>query len=154
SREDVSDNKRLIAYLVTDPGLAPTTAELRRFLKEQLPDYMVPSAFVLLDNLPLTPSGKVDRRALPAPDQARPELDKAFVAPRSPVEEALAGIWAEALKLERVGIHDNFFELGGHSLLAARVMSQIHSSLQVNVPLRMLFEQPTVARLADAILQV
>jgi hypothetical protein len=126
---------------------------LRSFLKEKLPDYMLPSAFVFLDTLPLTPNGKVDREALPAPDQTRPYLEKAFVAAGTPVEKVLAKIWGDVLKLERVGVHDNFFELGGHSLLATQVMSRIHGALQVESPLRTLFEKPTVAGLATAMLQ-
>jgi acyl carrier protein len=112
---------------------------------------MVPSAFVVLDALPLTPSGKLDRNALPAPDGARPELDGSYEAPRNPVEEAVAKIWAEVLGVERVGARDNFFELGGHSLLATQVISRIRQAFPVDVPLRRLFEEPTVATLALAI---
>jgi hypothetical protein len=92
-----------------------TTNKLRNFLKEKLPDYMIPSAFVMMDSLPLTPNGKVDRKALPAPEPERTDMEKSFVSPRTPVEEALAGIWCEVLGLKEVGVHDNFFELGGHS---------------------------------------
>jgi acyl carrier protein len=102
----------------------------------------------MLDSLPLTPNGKVDRRALPAPDQSRPELVNSFVAPRTSVEDTLAKIWAEVLKLEKVGIHDNFFELGGHSLLATQVISRVREAFQLEVSLRDLFENPTVASLA------
>ena len=112
---------------------------------------MAPSAFVFLDSLPLTPNGKVDRKALPVPGQSCPELEQSFVEPRTPVEELLANIWAEVLKLPKVGVHDNFFELGGHSLLATQVMSRIHRIFQVNLPLRGLFESPTVAGLAERI---
>jgi acyl carrier protein len=112
---------------------------------------MVPSAFVMLEALPLTPNGKVDRRALPAPDTLRPELDEAFVAPRTSVEELLAGIWSQVLNLERVGIHDNFFHLGGHSLLATQVMSRVYKTFQIELPLRCLFESPTIAGLAEHI---
>ena len=125
--------------------------ELRRFLKEKLPDHMVPAVFVLLDALPLLPNGKIDRRALPAPDRSRPELDKAFVAPRTPTEELLAEIWTQLLDIERVGIHDNFFDLGGHSLLATQVVSRMREAFQVEIPLRRLFEVPTVAGLAESI---
>ncbi len=127
--------------------------QLRSLLKEKLPEYMVPQVFVLLDEMPLTPNGKVDRRALPAPDQTRPEPKGAFVASRTPTEELLAGIWAEVLGAERVGIHDNFFELGGHSLLATQVISRIRAALQVELPLRTLFEEPTVAGLSLAVAQ-
>jgi acyl carrier protein len=146
-----SADKRLVAYVVPRADLPPSTSELRNFLKEKLPDYMVPSAFVLLDRLPLNPNGKVDRRALPAPEQTRPELDEAYAAPRTEIEEMLAGIWAEVLKLERIGIHDNFFDLGGHSLMATQIVSRIRASFQVELPLRSLFETPTVTALADAI---
>ena len=101
-----------MAYLIP-AELSPPFSELRRYLQEQVPEYMVPHAFVLLDTLPLTPNGKVDRHALPAPDTTRPDLDKAYVAPRTPVEQLLAEIWRHVLGLEQVGIHDNFFELGG-----------------------------------------
>ena len=114
---------------------------------------MIPSAFVMLDTLPLTGTGKVDRRALPEPSQARPELDNAFVAPRTPVEKALAEIWAEALGLEQVGMHDSFLDLGGHSLLAIQVISRVINAFQVELPLRALFESPTVAAMAVIITQ-
>jgi acyl carrier protein len=151
AREDTPGEKRLVAYLVAKPEAAPSISELRNFLKVTLPDYMVPSAFVLLASLPLTPNGKVDRRALPLPERGRLELERGFVAPRSPIEEVLAGIWAQVLGIERVGIHDNFFELGGHSLLATKVMSRIRESFQVELPLRRLFEAPSVADLAQQI---
>jgi acyl carrier protein len=109
---------------------------------------MIPSAFVVLDSLPLTPNGKVDRKSLPAPETRRPELEDSFVAPRTPIEELLAGIWCEVLGLKEIGIHDNFFEAGGHSLLATQVMSRVRNTLQVEIPLRSLFEMPTVAGLA------
>jgi len=112
---------------------------------------MVPSAFVHLASLPLTPNGKVDRRALPAPDQNRPELEESFVAPRNAVEETLARIWAEVLKLNRVGIHDNFFDLGGHSLLATQLVCRIREALEIDLPLRTLFERSTVVSLSEEI---
>ncbi|WP_445299506.1 amino acid adenylation domain-containing protein [Microcoleus sp. B3-A4] len=147
AREDIPGDKRLVAYVVPNPEQTPTIDELRRFLKQKLPDYMVPSAFVLLDALPLTPNGKVDRRALPAPDQSRPDQSVTFVAPRSPIEQQLVDIWAEVLRLEQVGIHDNFFELGGHSLLATQVISRLRQAFGVELPVRTLFEAPTVADL-------
>jgi amino acid adenylation domain-containing protein len=151
AREDTSGEKRLVAYLVAQREPPPTTTELRDFLKTKLPEYMVPAIFVFLETLPLMPNGKIDRRALPSPDRSRPELDKAFVAPRTPTEELLAEIWAQLLDIERVGIHDNFFDLGGHSLLATQVVSRIRETFQVEIPLRRLFEVPTVAGLAESI---
>jgi SAM-dependent methyltransferase/acyl carrier protein len=126
--------------------------ELRRALLERLPEYMVPSAFVLLDAFPLTPSGKVDRPALPAPGQARAELDAAYVAPRTPAEESLAAIWCDVLELKQVGVHDNFFtDLGGHSLLATQLVSRVRDVFGTELPLRRLFDTPTIAELAIAI---
>jgi amino acid adenylation domain-containing protein len=152
AREDVPGGKRLVAYVVPNQQQTPTLSNLRSFLKQKLPDYMVPSAFVLLDALPLTPNGKLDRAALPVPDQARPGQGP-FVAPRTPTEEVLAGIWAEVLGLEQLGIHDDFFELGGHSLLATQVISRLRASFLVELPLRCLFETPTVAGLARSVEQ-
>jgi aspartate racemase len=151
AREDVLGDKRLVAYIVSNqqPGLS--TDNLRSFLKQKLPEYMRPTAFVFLDSLPLTPNGKVDHRALPAPDQARPELVVTFVAPRTPVEELLAGIWVAVLKVENVGVHDNFFELGGHSLLATQVISRVHDTFGLNLPVRTLFENPTIDGFANMI---
>ena len=151
-REDVPGDKRLVAYVVAAQNEAELTdSELRSFLKEKLPEYMVPSAYVVLDEIPLTPNGKVDRRGLPAPDEARPALEGMYVAPRTAVEAAVTEIWAEVLKVEQVGIHDNFFELGGHSLLATQVISRVRKSLQVELPLRSLFESPTAAALSERI---
>jgi amino acid adenylation domain-containing protein len=151
AREDAPGEKRLVAYVVAERESLPTTTDLRHFLMEKLPEHMVPAVFVLLEALPLMPNGKVDRRALPSPDRSRPELAKAYVAPRTPTEELLAEIWAQLLDLERVGIHDNFFDLGGHSLLATQVVSRIRETFQVEIPLRRLFEVPTVAGLAESI---
>ena len=154
-REDSPGDTRLVAYLVAEPQAVPTRrgpgltiGALRSFLHTKLPDYMVPAAFVWLDALPLMPNGKIDRRALPIPDPARPELDEAFVAPCTPTEEMLAGLWADVLGVEAIGVHDNFFDLGGHSLLAVQVISRLRQALQVEVPVRALFEAPTVAGLA------
>ncbi|XXX72653.1 amino acid adenylation domain-containing protein [Sorangium sp. So ce134] len=144
-REDRPGLKRLIGYVVPRPGAALDARALRAALSQRLPEYMVPSAFVVLESLPLTPSGKVDRRSLPEPDGA---LGNEHVAPRTAGEERLAGIWREVLRAERVGVTDNFFELGGHSLLATQVVSRIRRELGVEVPLRALFEAPTVELLA------
>ncbi len=139
------EGSRLIAYIVPRNQPPPAVSELRQFLTTKLPDYMIPSAFVFLETLPLTPNGKVDRLALPAPDLNHRELPETFVAPSSPVEKILAGIWRQVLGVERIGIHDNFFELGGHSLLATQVNSRLRKILGLDFPLRTLFEAPTVA---------
>jgi amino acid adenylation domain-containing protein len=146
--------KRLVAYVVVQQEQASTINELQGFLKEKLPSYMIPSAFVCLETLPLTPNGKVDRRALPAPDQSRPELESPFVAPRTPIEEILTGIWSEVLGLDQVGVHDNFFELGGHSLLATQAISRVRTAFHIELSLRSLFESPSVAGLAVQITQI
>jgi len=151
AREDEPGDKRLVAYVVPNDEHEPAVSELRRFLQKKLPEYMVPSAFVTLEALPLTPNGKVDRRTLPAPDRVRSELEGVFVAPRTPAEEVLAGIWAQVLGVEQVGVYDSFFELGGHSLLATQVVSRIRQAFQVELPLRDFFGIPTVAGLAQAI---
>ena len=149
-REDTPGTKQLVAYVVVN-GPGPGLKELREHLKKQVPDYMLPSAFVFMDRFPLTNNGKIDRKALPAPEQERPDLGAIFVAPRTPVEEMLAVIWAEVLRLERVGVQDNFFELGGDSLSAVQVVSRVNQSTNVGLALSMLFEHPTVEGLADAI---
>ncbi|HEX2188234.1 MAG TPA: phosphopantetheine-binding protein, partial [Longimicrobiaceae bacterium] len=142
AREDVPGDRRLVAYVV---GEVEADA-LRAHVRQGLPEYMVPSAFVVLDRLPLTANGKVDRRALPAPELASAE--ERYVAPRTPTEEVLAGIWAEVLGIERVGVEESFFDLGGHSLLATRVVSRVRELFSVELPLRALFEGPTVAEMA------
>ncbi|HEU4558162.1 MAG TPA: amino acid adenylation domain-containing protein, partial [Longimicrobium sp.] len=142
ARENQPGEKQLVAYVVGGVDAEALRAHLRR----SLPEYMVPGAFVFLDALPLTPNGKLDRKALPAPDLALAE--ETYVAPRTPTEEVLAGIWAEVLRLERVGVEESFFELGGHSLLAMRVVSRVRELFAVELPLRALFEGPTVAELA------
>jgi amino acid adenylation domain-containing protein len=147
AREDVPGDKRLVGYVVA-ADTPPTTGELRSFLQQKLPDYMVPGVFVFLEALPLTPNGKVDRRALPVPDMARPELESVFVAPESGVEKTLAEIWRAVLGLERVGIHDNFFDLGGHSLLLAKVHSQFQAAFGREVAMIDLFRYPTISALA------
>lgn len=142
---------QLLAYVVAQPRCEPTPVDLRAFLKNQLPEHMVPALFLMLDGLPLTSNGKVDRHALPAPGENRPELAKAYVGSRTPTEELLVDIWSQVLGIERVGIHDDFFELGGHSLLATQVVSRIRETFQVEMPLRRLFETPTVAGLAEGL---
>ena len=150
-RENGSGDKRLVAYVVSNQKQAPTIDELRCFLKRKLPEYMMQSAFVMLDALPLTPNGKLDRHALPASDQLRPDQSAMFVAPRTPIEQRIADICAQALGLEQVGVHDNFFELGGHSLLATQLISRLRQTFGMELPLRTLFEAPTVAELGDRI---
>ncbi|MFQ4162309.1 non-ribosomal peptide synthase/polyketide synthase [Scytonema millei] len=148
--KEIGGDKRLVGYLVPQTQTTPVVSELRSFLKQQLPEYMVPSYFVVLDAFPLTPNGKVDRKALPDPS-GQSQVSQDFVAPRTPIEEMLASIWASLLQLDRVGIHDNFFTLGGHSLLATQLMSRVQSTFAVELPLRSLFELPTVATLAESI---
>ncbi|HXO22566.1 MAG TPA: amino acid adenylation domain-containing protein [Thermoanaerobaculia bacterium] len=147
AREDAPGEKRLVAYVVARSGdLATTASNLHAHLREALPDYMLPAAFVALDALPRTPNGKVDRKALPPPERERDETG--YVAPRGPVEELLAGIWSEVLRAERIGARDSFFDLGGHSLLALQVVSRLRERCGLEVPVRALFEAPTLAGLA------
>ncbi|HEX2080479.1 MAG TPA: amino acid adenylation domain-containing protein, partial [Longimicrobium sp.] len=145
AREDMPGEKRLVAYVVggVEAGV------LREHLRRALPEYMVPAAFVVLEALPLTPNGKLDRKALPAPELAPPE--EAYVAPRTPTEEVLAGVWAELLRLERVGVEDHFFDLGGHSLLATRVAARVRAVFGVDLPLRAVFERSVLSELAAEI---
>jgi len=148
-REDMPGDKRLVAYVVAREG-GLVAADLRAFLKQRLPDYMLPAAFVLLPALPLMPNGKVDREALSAPEYECRALGDD--PPRTPVESAIAEGWASVLKLPWVGINDNFFELGGHSLLAVQLMNRIKGRLSIDLSLRQLFETPTVSGLALAAL--
>lgn len=148
ARSETSGEMRLVAYVVGRPGNTLSTTGLRAFLGMSLPSPMIPSAFVLLDALPLTPNGKVDRNALPTPEPSPPEPEDAYVAPRTPVEEVVARIWAEVLRLERIGVTADFFALGGHSLRATQIISRVREAFQVELPLRALFEVPTVAGLA------
>ncbi|WP_066426911.1 non-ribosomal peptide synthetase [Anabaena sp. 4-3] len=143
--------KYLVAYFVPIQGQTITVEQLRDFLQDQLPDYMIPSAFVQVESFPLTANGKVNRRALKEPTASRPELAQTFVAPRTPTEEILAGIWRDVLGLEQVGIYDNFFNLGGHSLLATQVISLTRKAFKIELPLRSLFEYPAIATLAKTV---
>ncbi len=151
AREDEGGEKRLVGYIVPQREPSVSVEQLRSYLKEQLPDYMVPAAMVMLAKLPLNANGKIDRQALPAPEQAQ---TKTYVAPRTPTEEVLAGIWAEVLRLPRVGTEDDFFQIGGHSLLATQVISRVRRTLNIELPLRTLFEKPTVASLASEVERV
>jgi amino acid adenylation domain-containing protein len=150
AREDIPGQKRLVAYITARNEAGPGVDELREQLKAVLPEYMVPSAFVTLPILPLTPNGKLDRRALPAPAQDA-YASRTYEAPHTEIEETLAGIWKELLRVERVGRQDHFFDLGGHSLLALQVIARIHSALSVDVPMRLLFQFPTLEALAARI---
>ena len=150
---DGAAHDRLVAYIVAFAKPFPATSILRRAAGQKLPAHMVPSDFVFLESLPLTPNGKVDRLALPAPDRSRPELEVAYAAPRSDIETLLAKIWAEVLAIDRVGIHDNFFDLGGHSLAASRVISRVIQSFKLVLPVRALYDAPTVARMAEVVKQ-
>jgi amino acid adenylation domain-containing protein len=152
-REDVAGDKRLVCYVVGEESLSPTARELRSHLLDKLPEYMLPSVFVLMEKFPLTPNGKVDRKALPAPEQSRRDLEEAFVEPRTSLERVLAGIWSQVLGVERVGVDDNFFELGGHSLLVTQLLSRVHEAFQIKLPMRYMFEAPTVAGLAARMIQ-
>jgi len=149
-REDVPGDKRLVAYLAGDEAAAALdNGVLRAQLKKVLPEYMMPSAFVKLAELPLTPNGKIDRKALPLPEQNRSEAGPGYVAARTPVQEVLCGMWEQVLRVERVGVNDNFFELGGHSLLATQIISRLKEAFQIEIPLRTLFEAPTVAEFSE-----
>jgi amino acid adenylation domain-containing protein len=139
---------RLIAYAVLHPGETLTVSELRNYLAEKLPEYMVPSALVTLDEMPLTVNGKVERQALPAPESLRPELEVAYVAPQTELEQIIATIWQEVLHLEKVGIYDNFFDLGGHSLLIVQVHSRLQARLERNISMVEMFKYPTIELLA------
>jgi amino acid adenylation domain-containing protein len=152
-REDTPGEKVLVGYFVpqaeTD-GMS-VIPELRRFLKAQLPEYMVPTIFMALEVMPLTPNGKVDRKALPQPDAYRPELAANYAAPRTALEIQIAQIWAQVLRLERVGVDDNFFELGGYSLLATQIITRLRQAIGIELPLRTFFEASTIAGLADRV---
>jgi acyl carrier protein len=151
ARDEASGERRLVAYLVgRRPQRPAPAAALREHLLGRLPDYMAPSAYVALDSLPLTPNGKLDRKALPAPGG---ESGTVYVAPRTPVEEILCGIWAEVLGVERVGVEDDFFELGGHSLLITKVVSRVREVFRIELALRKLFDATTVTQLSNTIIE-
>ncbi|MEL6166368.1 MAG: phosphopantetheine-binding protein, partial [Cyanobacteria bacterium J06628_3] len=145
------ENKLLIAYVVFNQSSEISITQVRNFLSERLPVYMIPSAFVELDELPRLPNGKINRRELPLPDAIRPELETTFVEPQTEIEKAIAKIWQDELNVEKVGLQDNFFELGGHSLLGIKIIAEINESLQVDIPLRGLFLNPTVAGLVEQV---
>jgi acyl carrier protein len=151
AREESGADKRLIAYLVCEGERAPSVEDLRGYLKKRLPEYMQPARFVWLEQMPLLPNGKVDRRALSAPEVSWSEEGESYAPPRTLVEEALVEIFQEALKLDRVGINDNFFELGGHSLLATQVVSRVNDAFEIELEVKTIFEARTVAQLAAAL---
>ncbi|MEW6732069.1 MAG: phosphopantetheine-binding protein, partial [Acidobacteriota bacterium] len=146
-----NDELRLIAYFVSSEPLKPSAYELREFLRDRLPIYMIPAVFIALDELPLTPNGKLDRRNLPPPEISASTVADEFVAPRTTAEEEVANFFTQVLNLKQVSINKNFFEIGGDSLLATRLVSQLRKSLRIDLPLRALFENPTVAQLAIVI---
>jgi amino acid adenylation domain-containing protein len=150
AREDGAGGKRLVAYLLAKSGEVPTAAELRTQLAQELAEYMIPGAFVTMDAWPMTPSGKLDRRALPAPDQSSVAV-REYVVPEGEIEQTLAGIWQTLLGLDRVGRDDHFFEIGGHSLLAVQLVTHVRASLGIELPLRTIFAQPTLAGLAQSL---
>ncbi len=150
ARDDLPGGLGLVAYLVARPGAGLASDEIRAFLGARLPEYMQPAAIVVLPELPLRPSGKVDRRALPAPERGGAE-EREYVAPGTPIESLLAEIWSDLLALDRVGVTDSFFALGGHSLLATQLVSRLHLALEVDLPLRTIFEAPTLAEMALAV---
>jgi amino acid adenylation domain-containing protein len=151
-REDTPKNQRLVAYCVTDSETV-TTSSLRNFLKEKMPEYMLPSVFVQLKAVPLTTNGKIDRRALPIPDGDRPELEQVYVAPRSEIETAIAKVWQEVLHLEKVGVNDNFFDLGGNSLLILQVNNKMRAIFQRDISVVTMFQNPTIYSLAECLSQ-
>jgi hypothetical protein len=149
----IANENRLIAYVVPNHKATFSINEVRHFLKEKLPEYMLPSTFVVLEALPLTPNGKVDRRALPAPDNLRPELANNYQPPQSEVEKSIARVWKQVLQLEKVGVHDNFFDLGGHSLLVAQVNNKLREILHRDLSVVEIFQNPTIKSLAEHLSQ-
>ena len=153
ARTDIANDSRIVAYIVIQENITPSVNKLREFLQAKLPDYMLPSAFVVLDALPLTPNGKINRRALPVPESLRPELTTTYQAPQSATEQKIAKLWQEVLHLDQVGIHDNFFDLGGHSLLLLEVNQKLNKSLPRDLSVVEMFQHPTIASLAQHLTQ-
>ena len=150
-REDIAGDRRLVAYVVAHDEQVCSTSELHAYAKDRLPEYMMPSAFVSLEALPLTSNGKIDRTALPAPEGERPNWEGEYTAPRTPLEEVLENVWAELLSVDRVGVHDNFFALGGHSLLATQLLARLLTLFKIELPLISIFRSPTIAEFADEV---
>jgi amino acid adenylation domain-containing protein len=153
AREDIPGDKRLVAYFVAKQQYVPSTTELRQFLADKLPDYMIPSAFVALETLPLTPNGKVNRKALPKPQEIQREVATSLVAPQTELEQTIAKIWQEVLHIENVGIQETFFELGGHSLLVVQMQEKLVKALNQKIPVTVLFQYPTIQGLAQYLSQ-
>jgi acyl carrier protein len=151
SRQKSDGETYLVAYVVPERQQFPTAGSLRRALADRLPGPMIPSSFVILDALPQTPNGKIDRRRLPEPGNVRPAVETAYVDPRTSMEKQVAAIWIEVLALDRVGFDDNFFDLGGHSLAAARILSRVRSAFHIDLPVKTFFDRPTIAETAQAI---
>jgi amino acid adenylation domain-containing protein len=152
-REDLPGDRQLVAYCVVDLDRPPTNIELRDFIAQKVPNYMVPLIFVMLSTLPISPNGKIDRRALPVPDYSRPESENTFVAPRNELERQLTQIWQKILGIDSIGIQDNFFELGGHSLIAVQMFAEIERTWGKNLPLATLFQAQSIEKLADVMSQ-
>jgi acyl carrier protein len=152
-REDTPGHRRLVAYVTPRNGTEIRTRDLRKAVREKLPQYMVPSAFVTLDELPLTAHGKIDRAALPAPSASRLELERSHTPARNVVEEVLVNIWQQVLGVARIGIHDSFFDIGGHSLLAMQLVSRIREDFGIDLPLPAVFSSPTIAALSQTMSQ-
>jgi amino acid adenylation domain-containing protein len=150
-REDTPGNRRLVAYVVPHDEESCSTAELHEYAQRRLPEYMTPTAFVLLDALPLNSNGKIDRLKLPAPDGARPHWKGEYVAPRTPLEEVIEGVWGELLSVDRVSVHDNFYDLGGHSLLATQVLARLLTLFKIELPLIAIFQSPTIVEFASEV---
>ena len=150
-REDTPGDKQLVAYVVPTSELTLNPATFRQYLQNQLPDYMLPAAFVRLNDIPLRPNGKLDRQSLPVPKAVDRIQSTNYVAPRTVLQELLVEVWQEVLTIERIGIHDHFFDIGGHSLLAAQVIARLRQMLELDIPLRSIFEHPTIAQLASVI---
>jgi len=155
ARDTGAGDTRLVAYVIAEADMTPSTSDLRSYLQERLPDYMVPFSFIMLTEFPLTTNGKINRAALPEPDNARPELTDIFVAPRTPMEEKLAAIWESVLGISGIGVYDNFFEMGGHSLMATQLISRVRDAFSVELPVKVFFTgDPTIARLASEIEEI
>jgi acyl carrier protein len=153
-KDDASADKRIVAYITTQNGQTVQAADLKNYLRDTLPEYMVPSTIVFLDEFPLSPSGKIDRKKLPAPEFSRTSITSEYKPPESELEIRLCKICSELLNIDRVGVSDNFFELGGHSLLATQFLSRIRDEFNVEIPVRFLFENPTVEGIASQINQL